>query len=139
VVKLSKWIAEAHWKLSTAHRLRNTDLCHTVCLISFGQSFDLLVLIWLQKDNIIRHVFQIDALGSQALNATVPMELASLRGEVQEGSGNAARKGFQRFGGVLLIFTGVISAYTSSQVSISLSNFICRLLCKARPFWNLFW
>ena len=85
-----------------------------------------------QNDADTLFVFQIDALGSQAMNATVPIELASLQGEAQEGSGNAARKGFQRFGGALLILTGVISAYTSSQVSIpSINFFIWRLLSKS--------
>ena len=49
------------------------------------------------------------------MNTTVPVELAATLGRDSKEGVKKTTSGFQRFGGFLLIFTGLIAAYTSGQ------------------------
>ena len=53
------------------------------------------------------------------LNATIPIELAATVGRDSKDGAKKASSGFNKLGGVLLIFTGIISAYLSSQVGLA--------------------
>jgi hypothetical protein len=61
---------------------------------------------------------QVETFGGQLLNTTVPVEFAGLSRDSKDAKKGSA--GFQRLGGVLLILTGIIAAYTSSQELVEL-------------------
>ena len=49
------------------------------------------------------------------MSTTVPVEFAASLGRDSKDGAKKATSGFQRFGGFLLVVTGLIAAYTSGQ------------------------
>ena len=82
-------------------------------------SLSFITLLTLSQDMQLlkrKFFFQIESLGTQVISTTVPAEIAAVAGrETQDGAKRSGSGGFQKFGGVLLIFTGLISAYLSSH------------------------
>jgi len=61
---------------------------------------------------------QVETFGGQLINTTVPVEFAGLSRDSKDAKKGSA--GFQKLGGVLLILTGIIAAYSSSQELVEL-------------------
>ena len=69
--------------------------------------------LWIPKQLCL--LVQIESLGLRVMDTTVPVELAASLGRDSNEGAKKATSGYQRFGGFLLIFTGLIAAYTSGQ------------------------